>query len=180
MLTESPEAFKDGAIWQTILTINGGLQAVGYGLLVLFFAISVFKNAANFREFQRPEYALKQFIQFAAAKLAITYGMELMTAIFKICGGVVAAAAGSGGGVAGAAVTLPPGIPEAVAGVGFLASIPLWLVTLLGSLFITALAFLMILTVYGRFFKIYMHSALSPVAFASFAGESRTSRKNLA
>lgn len=49
--------------------------------------------------------------------------------------------------------------------------IPLWLVTLLGSLFITVLAFIMILTVYGRFFKIYMYAALSPVALASFAGE---------
>jgi hypothetical protein len=55
--------------------------------------------------------------------------------------------------------------------VGFWASIPLWLVTLLGSLFITVLAFIMILTVYGRFFKIYMYAALSPVALASFAGE---------
>lgn len=50
-------------------------------------------------------------------------------------------------------------------------NIPLWLVTLLGSLFITVLAFIMILTVYGRFFKIYMYAALSPVALASFAGE---------
>ena len=29
----------------------------------------------------------------------------------------------------------------------------------------------MILTVYGRFFKIYLYTALSPVALASFAGE---------
>ena len=55
---------------------------------------------------------------------------------------------------------------------GFLESIPLWLVTLLGSLFITVLAFIMILTVYGRFFKLYMYAALSPIALSSFAGES--------
>ena len=66
---------------------------------------------------------------------------------------------------------LPQEIADAIGDVGFLASIPLWLVTLLGSLFITVLAFIMILTVYGRFFKIYMYAALSPVALASFAGE---------
>ena len=75
------------------------------------------------------------------------------------------------GGLTGATVALPQEIADAIGDVGFLASIPLWLVTLLGSLFITVLAFIMILTVYGRFFKIYMYAALSPVALASFAGE---------
>ena len=72
-------------------------------------------------------------------------------------------------------MTLPSEIASAVENVGFWASIPLWLVTLLGSLFITVLAFIMILTVYGRFFKIYMYAALSPLALASFAGESTSS-----
>lgn len=36
LLTESPQTFKGGTIWQTIVTINGGMQAIGYGLLVLF------------------------------------------------------------------------------------------------------------------------------------------------
>ena len=81
------------------------------------------------------------------------------------------AAAGSIGGLTGASVALPQEIADAIGDVGFWQSIPLWLVTLLGSLFITVLAFIMILTVYGRFFKIYMYAALSPVALASFAGE---------
>ena len=175
LLTESPQAFKGGTIWNTIVNINGGLQAVGYGLLVLFFAISLFRSTASFRDFQRPEYAVKHLIFFVAAKVAITYGMDLMTSIFEICAGIIATAAGSVGGLTGASVTLPTEIAEAVADVGFWASIPLWLVTLLGSLFITVLAFIMILTVYGRFFKIYMYAALSPVAMASFAGESTSS-----
>lgn len=175
LLTESPQAFKGGTIWNTIVSINGGLQAVGYGLLVLFFAISLFRSTASFRDFQRPEYAVKHLIFFVAAKVAITYGMDLMTSIFEICAGIIATAAGSVGGLTGASVTLPTEIAEAVADVGFWASIPLWLVTLLGSLFITVLAFIMILTVYGRFFKIYMYAALSPVALASFAGESTSS-----
>lgn len=175
LLTESPQAFKGGTIWNTIVSINGGLQAVGYGLLVLFFAISLFRSTASFRDFQRPEYAVKHLIFFVAAKVAITYGMDLMTSIFEICAGIIATAAGSVGGLAGASVTLPAEIAEAIVDVGFWASIPLWLVTLLGSLFITVLAFIMILTVYGRFFKIYMYAALSPVALASFAGESTSS-----
>ena len=56
LLTESPQTFKGGTIWQTIVTINGGMQAIGYGLLVLFFAIGIFRSASGFRDFQRPEH----------------------------------------------------------------------------------------------------------------------------
>ncbi|WP_418245795.1 hypothetical protein [Dysosmobacter sp.] len=171
LLTESPQTFKGGTIWQTIVTINGGMQAIGYGLLVLFFAIGIFRSASGFRDFQRPEHLLRHFIYFVLAKLGITYGMDLLVNIFDVCSGIVATAAGSIGGLTGASVALPQEIADAIGDVGFFASIPLWLVTLLGSLFITVLAFIMILTVYGRFFKIYMYAALSPVALASFAGE---------
>ncbi|WP_368241577.1 hypothetical protein [Intestinimonas butyriciproducens] len=175
LLTESPQTFKGGTIWQTIVTINGGMQAIGYGLLVLFFAIGIFRSSASFREFQRPEHILRHFIYFVMAKLGITYGMELLTDIFSVCSGIVATAASSVGGVTGASVALPSEIVDAIADVGFLASIPLWLVTLLGSLIVTVLAFIMILTVYGRFFKLYMYAALSPIALSSFAGEGTSS-----
>ena len=46
-----------------------------------------------------------------------------------------------------------------------------WIVTLLGSLLITVLSFVMILTVYGRMFKIYMYTAIAPIPISSFAGE---------
>lgn len=174
LLTESPQTFKGGAIWQTVTTINGAMQAIGYGLLVLFFALSLFKGAATFRDFQRPEYVLKHLAYFVLAKLGITYGMDIIVRIFDVCNGIVATAASGVGGIISATATLPEEIVVAIEDVGFLASIPLWLVTLLGSLFITVLAFIMILTVYGRFFKLYMYAALSPVALASFAGESTT------
>jgi len=74
LLTESPQTFKGGTIWQTIVTINGGMQAIGYGLLVLFLAISIFRSTASFRDFQRPEHIFRHFIYFILAKLGITYG----------------------------------------------------------------------------------------------------------
>lgn len=172
LLTQSPETFKDGAIWNAMVGINGTLQAIGYGLLVLFFAINLFRSAASFRDFQRPEYALRQLIQFVLAKTAITYGLEFLTKIFAICNGIVASAAGSIGGVEGASITMPDEIINAINDVSFWHSIPLWLITLMGTFFITVLAFIMIFTVYGRFFKLYMYAALSPIALSSFVGSS--------
>ena len=130
LLTESPQTFKGGTIWSTVTTINGAMQAIGYGLLVLFFAISIFKSSATFRDFQRPEYVFKHFIYFILAKLGITYGMDLMVNIFDVCNGIVATAASSVGGITSASAALPPEIITAIEDVGFLASIPLWLVTL--------------------------------------------------
>ena len=72
-----------------------------------FFAMGVFQSAASFREIQRPEYALRHFIRFAAAKVAVGYGMEIMTAIFSICGDIVQTVMGSIGGAVGTATTCP-------------------------------------------------------------------------
>lgn len=79
--------------------------------------------------------------------------------------------ADSMGGISEAMVSLPAEMQTAIENVGFLASIPLWLVTILGSLFITVLSFVMILTVYGRFFRLYMYTALAPLPLAAFAGK---------
>lgn len=175
LITETPQNFKGGAIWMTIVDINGALQAIGYGLLVLFFAMGIFRSTASFKDFQRPEYALKHFIRFVLAKTAITYALDIMTGIFSICGGVVNTIGSSMGGMTQVAATLPTEISTAIEDIGFWASIPLWLVTLLGSLFIFVLSIILILTVYGRFFKLYLYTALAPVPLASFAGEGTNS-----
>ena len=138
---------------------------------MLFFAIGVFSSAASFKELQRPEFALRHFIRFVPAKVAVGRGMEIMTAIFSICGSVVSASMNSIGDAVTTTASLPGEIVSAIEDVGFMQSIPLWLVSFLGSLFITVMSIILILTVYGRFFKLYLYTAISPLPFASFAGE---------
>lgn len=144
---------------------------MGYGLLVLFFAMGVFQSAASCRDLQRPEFALRHFVRFAAAKVAVGYGMEIMLAIFNICAGVISTAMGGIGGAVTEVSTLPAEIVTAIEDVSFLQSIPLWLVSLLGTLFIWVMSVVLILTVYGRFFRLYLYTAISPLPLAAFAGE---------
>ena len=66
---------------------------------------------------------------------------------------------------------LPNEMIKAVEDCGFFESIPLWAVTLIGSLFITVLSFIIIMSVYGRFFKLYMYTAIAPIPLSTFAGE---------
>ena len=163
LLTQSPDEFKGGAVWGTIVNINGAVQAIGYALLVLFFCLGICRSTINFRDFRRPEYALRHFIYFVAAKAAITYGMELMEAVFEIGAGIVNTVMSRLGGMSGASATMPQEILDAINDVGFLDSIPLWLVSLLGTLAITVMSFILILVVYGRFFKIYSASGSAAV-----------------
>ena len=171
LLTQTPQSFKGGDIWTVITGIHTAMVGIGYGLLALFFAMGVFQSAASFRDFQRPEFALRHFIRFVLAKVAVGSCMEIMTAIFSVCGGVVATVMSGMGGSVSTAATLPTEIVTAIEGLGLLESIPLWLVSLLGSLFITVMSFILLLTVYGRFFRLYMFTALAPLPLASFAGE---------
>ncbi len=171
LLTQSPQTFKDGQVWAVMVGIHGALQAIGYGLLVLFFAAGVVKTCGTFVEAKRPEQALKLFIRFALAKAAVTYGLDLMLAIFQIVQGMVSTVINQSGVLGMSAVTLPQELIDAINEVGFWDSIPLWAVTLIGGLLITVLSFVMILTVYGRMFSLWMYAAIAPVPLSSFAGE---------
>lgn len=171
LVTQSPEHFRGGGIWNVISGIYGALQAIGYALLVLFFVIGVIKTCGSFAEIKKPEHALKLFIRFALAKGAITYGLQLMMALFNIVQGVISTIIGSAGIGAADSTVLPQEIVTAIENCTFWESIPLWAVTLLGGLFITVMSFIMILSVYGRFFKLYLYTAIAPVPLAAFAGE---------
>ena len=171
IVTQSPTNFKGGGVWNVIVDIHGALQAIGLALLVLFFVIGVIKTCGSFVEVKKPEHALKLFIRFAIAKGVVTYGLELMMALFNIVQGIISTIMNSAGFGTTTEAVLPAEIVQAVEDCGFLDSIPLWAVTLIGSLFITVLSFIMIMSVYGRFFKLYLYTAIAPVPLSSFAGE---------
>lgn len=171
LLTQSPEEFRGGGIWTVIQDIHGALLAIGLALLVLFFVTGVVKTCGSFTEVKRPEHALKLFVRFAIAKGVVTYGLELMMALFQIVQGVISTIMRASGLGNNADLVLPDEMVKAIEDCGFFESIPLWAVTLICSLVITILSFIIILSVYGRFFKLYIYTAIAPIPLAAFAGE---------
>ena len=155
LITQSPETFKGGTIWNVVLLIHDTMQAIGLALLVLFFVVGVVKTCGSFAEIKRPEAAVKLFIRFALAKAVVTYGLELMMALFTIVQGVISSIMSAAGMGAAQETVLPA----------------LWAVALIGGLFITILSFVMVLTVYGRFFRLYIYTAIAPIPLSTFAGE---------
>ena len=125
LISQSPAQFKGGAIWKVIVNIHGALQAVGLALLVLFFVVGVMRTCGSFAETKRPETAVKLFIRFALAKGIVTYGLELMMALFKIVQGVIATIMNAAGIGTAQKMALPDEIVNAVENCGFFESIPL-------------------------------------------------------
>ena len=171
LLLQSPESFKGGAIWTVIVNIHEAMKAIGLALLVLFFVVGVVKTCGSFTEVKKPEHVLKLFVRFALAKGVVTYGLELMMALLQISMGIVGTIMTTSGVSATSSTVLPSEIVEAVEDCGFFESIPLWAVTLIGGLVVTILSFIMIMTVYGRFFRLYMYTAIAPIPLSTFAGE---------
>ena len=161
LITTTPQNFKGGGIWSVIVNINGAVQAIGLALLVLFFVVGMVKTCGSFSDVKKPEHALKLFIRFALAKGAITYGMELMLALFNIVQGTITTIMNAAGFGSPQQTTLPAEMITTIEDCGFFES----------GLFITVLSFLLIMTVYGRFFKLYMYTALAPIPLSTFAGE---------
>ena len=142
-------------------------------LLVLFFVIGMVKTCGSFTDVKKPEHALKLFVRFALAKGVITYGMELMLALFNIVQGTISTIMNAAGFGTPEQTTLPAEMVTTIEDCGFFESIPLWAVTLIGGLFITVLSFILIMTVYGRFFKLYMYLSLIHILYALTARKHR-------
>lgn len=171
LITQSPESFKGGGIWNMVVSINGALKAIGFALLVLFFVVGVMKTCGSFAEIKRPEHAAKLFIRFILAKAVVGYGLDLMIALFRIVQGVISTTMNTAGLAAQTAVTMPAEMEAAIRALTFWQSIPAWAVSLIGSLVIIVLSFVMIMSVYGRFFKLYLYTAIAPIPLSAFAGE---------
>ena len=153
-----------------IQNIHGALQATGYALLVLFFAAGVVKTAGSFAEMRRPEQAVKMFVRIAIAKGLVTYGMDLMLSLLEIAQGMLSTVVASAG-AAMAGSTLPTSIEAAVEDSSILPSIGILAVALIGMLVIIVLSFILVITVYGRLFRLYLYTAISPIPLSTFAGE---------
>ena len=171
LLTTTPQQFRGGGIWRIIVTIHQALTGIGLAMLVLFFVVGVVKTCGSFTEIKKPEHAVKMFVRFAIAKVVVTRGMELMLALFTIIQGFTTTIMNTVGIASAEEAVLPAEMVAAIEDCGFFESVPLGAVALIGGLFITVLSYIIIMTVYGRFFKLFLYTAISPIPLSAFAGE---------
>ena len=172
LLTTSPENFKGGGIWSIITTINGVLGAIGTALLVLFFTIGVIKTCGSFAELKKPETAVKVFIRFAISKYLIDNCLKLMLNFVTIVQGVIAKVTASSSVGTALEFSIPSSVQSKFEGVGILdGAIPLWAICFIAHIAFIVIGIVLLLTVYGRFFRIYMYTAIAPIPLSTLAGQ---------
>lgn len=173
VITQDPGSFMGGGPWGVITGIHTVIVGVGLAMVVVFFLAGFFEEAIDFRNFQRPEYIVKHLIKLVFAKGLVQHSLAIMLWIFNLIKGVIT-------GIGTLTVTTPiapSGVQAALDDLGFFKSIPAWLIVLLGTLLIVALSFIVVLQVYGRFFKVYMYAAVSPMFLSTYAWEGMNTSK---
>ena len=181
-LTTTPESFAGGGAWGVVLDINRGIQGLGYGLLILFFLMSLFKTVSNFKDISLQQ-AIGWLVRFILVKFLIDYGVQILNFIINIsmgAGDIIFDQAGSY-----EAAQIPQEVLDAVANMqdaawyerlgAFFQLIPMYIVCFITMLVIWICGVVMIITVYLRFFKIYIFSALAPIPLSTF-GSHETSQ----
>ena len=172
ILTTSPQTFKGGTIWSIISTINGVLGAIGTALLVLFFTVGVINTCGSFAELRKPETAVKVFIRFAIAKYLIDNCLTLLVDFVTIVQGIISKVTGASSIGTALEFTIPSEVQSTFEGIGILdGAIPIWAVCFIAHLAFIVVGLVLLLTVYGRFFRIYMYAAIAPIPLATMAGQ---------
>ena len=172
ILTTSPQNFKGGTIWSIITTINGVLGAIGTALLVLFFTVGVIKTCGSFAELKKPETAVKAFIRFAIAKALIDNGLKLMVNFVTIVQSVIKKITNASSIGTALEFSIPSTVQSKFESIGILdGAIPVWAVCFIAHIAFIVIAIVLLLTVYGRFFRIYMYTAIAPIPLSTMAGQ---------
>ena len=172
LLTTSPQSFKGGAIWKVITTINGVLGAIGTALLVLFFTIGVIKTCGSFAELKKPETTVKVFVRFVIAKYLINNCLKLMVNFVTIVQSVISKIANSSKIGTALEFSIPSKVQATFNSIGILdGAIPIWAVCFIAHIAFIIIGIVLLLTVYGRFFRIYMYTATAPIPLSTLAGQ---------
>lgn len=165
LLTTIPQEFKGGGIWNVMVNIN-------YWSSSAYFILCG-RSCKNLWLIYRGKEArtrIKIICKICNCQRCC-YLWELMLALFNIVQETIASIMNASGINQIGATTLPQEMITTIEECGFFESISLWAITLIDGLLITVLSFILIMSVYGRFFKLYMYTALAPIPLSTFAGE---------
>ncbi len=183
VLTTSPENLYS-SVWSAMKNINGYLTAIGVVLVVIFFYIGLTKQVIRLEELRRPANFFGAFIRLALAEAIVMNSSTLLLKVMEILQGCISGVAnlfGGFGSSSGRFMAIPSQLFTLAGDVNWGTGLLICILALLGTVIIWGLSLIMLVTVYVRFFKIYIYAAISPLPLATFGGENseRTGRNFL-
>lgn len=176
ILTTSPEDFQGGVIWGIVSNILTVLQGIGVSLLIIFFFYGLIKSGIDYRDvFRNPKNAVFIFLRVLIANFFVVHSLEILLYILQIIQGIMAKVQTATTAIT---FTVPENIKTALESADFWASIGALIMSLIASFIISALSLIIIILVYGRFFKIFLLTAIAPIPLAGYASEQTESIGN--
>lgn len=174
ILTLSPQEFASGGGWNVVTAVFGAMQAVAYPLLIICFYFGLVRSSFTMMELRRPAVAVTLLLRFLIVKALIDSGIGLLQMLMQIGQGIIRIVFTAGIDL-GRGTALPDEIRAALEGFSFWGDpggwLMLFLVSVIAAIVLIVMTFMVVLTVYGRFFKIYVYAALAPIPLAFFGGE---------
>lgn len=171
ILIVSPEEFMGGTIWTLVDGILSTLQATGAVLLVIFFFYGVLKSSISFRDLlKQPTQIIGMFFRIGIAAFLVTNSKGLLLQILTVVQEIIMSIETVGSVSLGLAV--PPELAAALDNASFGQGLGAFCAALIGTLVIHLLAIIVMVIVYGRFFKIYLLAAISPLPLSGLSSES--------
>lgn len=181
LLTVHPAQWAEGAPWAMAASIHRDLMGIALGLMVLFWAASFFRYVDDLHKIDFREMA-GWILRFAVIYAAMEFSMGLMEMILGVAVEVNESI------LAYAAQIAPEDVPEDVmaavdainlGGMGaiwqqigaFFEALPLSLLFLILLIVVVVCGVVLIVTVYMRFMKMYVYTAIAPLPLATFAAK---------
>lgn len=174
ILSVNPVTYAEGKIWNTVNTIYEAFLGSAISLMIIFIYLGIIEDAGEMIKHRNPGPAIWAFIKImfgAGILICGRYILVLIFWIFKEFMDKIMLKNGSNVFVAATWVEVPDSIRESVQNLNLTDGIVLWAASFIAALIIMVTCFTVLLVVYGRIFKIYIHIAISPIPMACAASK---------
>ncbi len=169
ILTTSPSEFQNGGIWTAVSDVIRVIEGTGITLVVLFFLYGLFKSSIDLRDFRHnPKQIIFSLFRLVIAQFFVKYSTTLLTYVMVFAQNLIKKI---DEGVLTADFTVPPDLQTALETADWGAGMGAYAASLIGTAVIFLLSIIIIVVVYGRFFKIFLLASISPIPLAGFASD---------
>ena len=176
ILTTDITTYNGGVIWNAISTVYDAILAMGVTIAGVLIWFGLLSSTSRYAELKKASVWVQFLIEIVLTNAVLYYGKFLLLECVKIGQGMTEKLMNVTGmlttnGNSIFSVTVPENLKVAVDGLSLGKGILLFVVVLIGAIFIVISTIAVLLTVYGRLFNLYLMIAISPLPLATAIGK---------
>lgn len=191
ILTVDITTYKGGVIWSVIGTIYDAILAMGVTIAGVLIWFGLFSSTSRYAELKKATVWGQFLVEIVITNAVLYYGKFLLLNVVNIGQGMARKLLSVTGMLVttpelpyldytipsfevmdlGVTKSVPSGLANAVDDLSMSKGILLFIVVLIGAVFIVVSTLGVLLTVYGRMFNLYLMIAISPLPIATAIGK---------